>query len=235
MSSDETFSGEFDLQLGPFYASHGEEIIPSGYEESGDRLIETMGNYRLKSNIQGLPGLVRIGTYDLTRYIQEDWDRLSPELGSSVGEFPRRGFLMSSRSASQAAGRAAEEIVLEKILWRVEIDGRSGQVFWFYDAVDQGLIVKPKGVGSDDFLLRFDDNEYALVESKASFRGKVDRYVEKASRQLAITCEANNCIRFVMLALIDLNIKTVRIVLLDREQFLNSPLIRLREALRSLE
>ena len=140
---------------------------------------------------------------------------------------------MSSKSASQAAGRAAEDIVLEKILWRLQdANGKSGEVLGFYEAVERKLITKPKGVGSDDFLVKFEGGRFALVESKASFKSKPEKYIEKASRQLAYTALANSSIESVMLALVDLTRKQIRLALVDRSAFLEAPLVALRTALK---
>lgn len=224
-----SFEEEFDQQLGPFYETHGEEIIPSGFAESGDQMINTMGDYLIRSNSEALPRTLRIGHYDLTKYIQEDWDRMSPELGSPAGDFPRRGFLMSSRGPAHAAGRAAEEIVLEKLLWRLKsADGQSGEVLSFDEALESKFILKPKGIRCDDYVVKFENEKFLLVESKASFKGITDRYVEKASRQLVATCSANVCIDQVMLVLTDLLRKQIRVAILERSDFLADPLTKLR-------
>lgn len=224
----------FDQQLGPFYETHGPEIIPSGFEEAIERLADIMGTYAVTSNLNCFPDRLTIGHYDLTKYIQEEWDRLTNP-GDAAVDFPRRGFLMSSRSASQAAGRAVEEIILEKLLWKLEVDTvKAGVVHWFYDACDAGLVRKAAGIGSDDFLVELSDGRSVLVESKASFRASPEKYLDKASRQLLATCKENPSIVFVVVGLTDLTKKTIKFVGLSTSSFVGSPLATLRAELNSL-
>lgn len=201
----------FSPRLGPFYEKHGAEIVPSGFEEAMDRMADTIGDFRVSSNLTSLPREVSIGHYDLTRYIQTEWDRLTNDIEPDT-DFPRRGFLLSSRSASHAAGRAAEEIVLEQLLTHCEVDGeRATSVLWFYDALDSGVIIKPAGTCSDDYLVKLASSQYLLVESKASFVRAPDSYVTKAAKQIAATCAVNPCVTYAALALTDLKRKTIRL------------------------
>jgi hypothetical protein len=204
----------FSPQLGPFYESHGAEIIPCEFEEAMERMTDTLGTYEVRSNLTSLPDRLDISPYELTKYIQEEWDRLTGPQEAET-EFPRRGFLLSSRSPSHAAGRAAEEIVLAQLLWQIDFGTvKTGQVYWFYDALDQGLVCKPSGVGCDDYLVQLTNGTYLLVEVKASLRGKPDRFITKAIRQLRATSEVNPAISHIAIALIDLAKKTVRFLVI---------------------
>src|SRR5437016_1745125 len=102
---------DFDQKLGPFYEQHGPEIVPAGFEESLELLGETLGAYQVEVREPSLQGDLLITHYDLTKYIQDDWDRVTKQ---DPNDPPRRGFFISGRSPSAAAGRAAEEILLSK-------------------------------------------------------------------------------------------------------------------------
>lgn len=208
-----------DPQLGPFYMEHGDEFIPVGFEESLKRLADCMGVYKVRSNLPDLHGLaITIGHYDLTLYIQEEWDKfIDPE------HPPRRGFFLSSRSASAAAGRAAEEVVLGKLLWRCQFGDTSAPTCMpFWQAVDEGKIMRPQGVASDDIVLELGDGSLVCVESKASFNGKApfQRFRTKAVTQLRATVEANSQVVHVVLSFVDLKGHDVAVLALDRATLL---------------
>ena len=153
---------DFDQKLGPFYDNHGPEIVPAGFEESLALLGETLGSYQVVTSEPSLQGDMAITHYDLTKYIQDDWDRVNK---NDPNDPPRRGFFISGRSASAAAGRAAEEILLAKLLWRFETETiKAEEVLGFYSAVDAGIIKRPKGSASDDLVVKLSDGSLMLVE-----------------------------------------------------------------------
>lgn len=199
---------------------HGDEFIPLGFEESLERLADTMGAYRVRSNISELDGLtLTIGHYDLTLYVQEEWDKFNdPE------NPPRRGFFLSSRSASAAAGRAAEEVVLQKLLWRCKFDEATvKRTIPFWQAVDEGTIMRPRGVASDDIVLELSDGSLACVESKASFNGKApfQRFKTKAATQIRATAEANPQVSWAVLTFVDLKNQEVLTLSVERQEILD--------------
>ncbi|MBL8060753.1 MAG: hypothetical protein JNK63_08580 [Chthonomonas sp.] len=209
----------FDQQLGPFYDDHGPEIIPSGFDEAHERLLDCLGEFSVRSNQPELHGLkVSITHYDLTRFIQEEWDRLNnPE------KPPRKGFILSSLSPSAAAGRAAEEVVLQKLCWRLLFGSTSvARTIAFWDAVDEGLLVRPRGVASDDIVLELSDGSLACVEAKASFNGKAPfmRFRTKAVSQLQATLQANPKVSHAVLAFVDLKNRDVLLVSARRDELL---------------
>lgn len=216
---------EFDQQLGPFYMEHGEEILPTGFEEAVEQLASTMGSFSVKSNIVELHDLdLTIGPYDLTKFIQSEWDKFVDEDNP-----PRRGFLLSSRSPSWAAGRAAEEIVLEKLLWRCLLNGeRAVRIVPYWELIDEGTLIRPKGIGSDDICMCYPDGSITVVESKASFNGKAPfaRFKGKAVRQLIATCNANACVERTVLAFVDLKARSVVVIAIERAELLTDGLNR---------
>jgi hypothetical protein len=212
---------------------HGDEFIPVGFEESLERLADTMGAYRVRSNIRELDGLaITIGHYDLTMYVQEEWDKFN-----DVDNPPRRGFFLSSRSASAAAGRAAEEVVLQKLLWRCKFDGPDApNCIPFWQAVDEGKVVRPRGVASDDIVLELSDGTLACVESKASFNGKAPfgRFRAKAAAQLKATVEANPSVAHAVLAFVDLKGHEVLVLSVGRREMLTEGVTAVERVYREL-
>lgn len=204
-----------DPRLGPFYIEHGDEFIPLGFEESLERLADCMGRYQIISNFTELNGeQVTVGHYDLTQYVQAEWDKFSDPTNP-----PRRGFFLSSRSASASAGRAVEEIVLSKLLWRCHFgDLTVMRCVPFWQAVDEGTVTRPRGVASDDIVLELSDGTAVAVESKASFRGDSPyrRFRVKAVQQLSATCRANPSIAHVVLAFVDLTRRDALVLTVDR-------------------
>lgn len=214
---DET---EFDQQLGPFYMEHGEEFVPVGFEESLERVAETMGTYLVRSNMPQIDGIsIAIGHYDLTKYIQAEWDKFTDPANP-----PRRGFVLSGRSPSVAAGRAAEEIVLERLLWRCKFDSvEVVRVVPFWDLLDEGKIIRPKGQASDDIRLELTDGSIVVVESKASFNGRAPfgRFKARAIAQATSTVLANPHAAHAVLAFVDLKNRSVIVLSTDRESLLS--------------
>lgn len=216
-------SSWLDPQLGPFYMEHGDEFIPLGFEDSLERLADCMGQYSVRSNFTTLNGMrLIIGHYDLTQYIQEEWDKFS-----DLDNPPRRGFFIASRSASAAAGRAAEEVVLRKILWRCHFgDLTVGRCLSFWQAFDEGKVSRPRGVASDDIILELSDGSIVAVESKSSFKGSApfNRFKSKAVAQLMATTTSNPSIAHVILAFVDLQAHTILLITMDRSSLLSEGL-----------
>lgn len=217
-------------RLGPFYDSHGPEIIPLGYEESLERLAQALGVYAVRSNLEELDGIrLEIDHYDLTHFIQEDWDRVC------AGDSPR-GFLLASRAGAYAAGRVAEEVILRRLLRPALILGQPVHdvaSFWEYE--DRGLVVRAKGCRSDDLLVELDDGRLGTAESKATFKGTqyLRRSLTKAGVQLAATLQANPRVSFVMVGLIDISGRRLAIAAAERPSFIADPR-RFREVAEAL-
>lgn len=223
-----------DPQLGPFYMEHGDEFIPVGFEEALERLADCMGLYRVRSNIGEVDGTtVTVGHYDLTLYVQEEWVKFSDPANP-----PRRGFFLSSRSASAAAGRAAEEVVHSKVLWRCTFDGaivKRSIPFW--QAIEESKIVRPRGVASDDLVLELSNGLLVCVESKASFNGKApfQRFRAKAVTQLQATVGANASVSHVALAFADLKKRDVLLIGVRRDTLMGVGLKAVEAAYASLQ
>lgn len=228
---------QFEPQLGPFYLEHGEEFFPVGFEEAVERVADSLGVYQVRSNAN-LPSEVSVNHYDLTKFIQSDWDRLSASEGVAPIERERRGFLLSSRSSSQASGRVAEEIILRKLLEEFKYEAlQATEVLWFYEALDSGFVSKARGLGSDDFVVKLSSGGLMLVESKASFApgSKPERYIKKAAQQLLAAVKANDGVALVALCLLDLARKSVKVAVVPEPEFSNHPLASIQQAFQQIE
>lgn len=207
-------------RLGPFYEGHGPEIIPLGYEESLERLAEALGVYAVRSNLHELDGIsLEIDHYDLTYFIQEDWDRVC------AGNSPR-GFLLATRGGAYAAGRVAEEVILRRLLRPALIFGQTAcdvAAFWKYE--DRGLVVRAKGCRSDDLVVELADGRLGAVESKATFKGTryLHRALTKVAVQLSATLHANPVLSFVLVGLIDISDHRLAIAGTERASFMADP------------
>lgn len=221
---------ELGPRLGPFYETHGIELIPIGYEESAERLAQALGPYVVMSNIRCLDNTeLRVDHYDLTRFIQEDWDRVS------AGQSPR-GFLLCYRAGAFAAGRVAEEVILRRLLRSTDLFGQPVQeVLHFWQAVERGLVRRRVGLDSDDLVVRLANNVVGVVEAKASFHGSsyLRRSIQKIAAQLVATLGMNPTLTFVLVALINLEKHTIVVAGTEREHFVADPIAWLRANVES--
>ncbi len=212
---------ESHYKLGPFYDVDGTEIIPLGYEESHDRIEQSMGKYAVKSNLKEIHAMeLLITNLDMTAFIQQDWNRVM------AGNSPR-GFLLAYRGGAYAAGRVAEEVVLKKLFRNANLFGRKvKRALYFWDAVDQDLVKRTKGTQSDDLILELSGKHLVVVEAKSTFRGTsyLNKSIPKIESQLQATLQANPVIAFVIAAFVDLLNHSLVIIGKKRETFFNEGL-----------
>jgi hypothetical protein len=203
--------------LGPFYDLDGTEILPVLTEATEAAIERIMGRYQIHANIPSLDGrLLVIDGSLVTRYIQEDWNRV-------MGEEPDVGFLPAYWSTPKAVGRLAEDVVCRQLLEDETLiaGDRVRRLYMVREAVADGLIQMPrKGVRSDDLLLETEGGHWYLVESKASLTGRryLRRSVPKAWRQTLQMLAANPGISHVLYIWTSLREKFVVVLALDREQ-----------------
>jgi hypothetical protein len=208
---------EESFLLGPFFNVDTDrtEIWPVGFEESAEPLESCMGAYSVRSKEPALDGAsFRITNKDVTAFIQADWDRVFGPVA------PARGFLLAYRSGCFAAGRVAEEIVLQKLLQDAVILGsRVKEMLLFSEAQERSLVVRSKGSYSDDLILILEDGRGLILESKAAFsgRGYLRRSLPKALSQLSATLNNNPALSGAVLCLIDLRTHGVVVASLEIE------------------
>lgn len=209
-------------RLGPFYETHGPEIIPLGGEEMMEPFSIIMGTYSVRSEVAEFDDRqVVLGHYDLTMFIQEEWDRMM------VGE-PSRQFLLASRGKAHAAGRLAEEVVLKKLLINEKMFGSLiEEVLEFREAQEQERVQGvTKGTRSDDLILVLADGRIAAHESKASFRKS--RYLRdsrtKIEKQLGALLRINSGIALAFGARINFIQHTIEVAGATRDDFLDNGL-----------
>jgi len=195
--------------IGPFHDTDGSEIIPLGMEDGVESLAELIGAYRVvESDLAELRGVVvEIDGRDLTRFIQQDWDRVMQ------GDRPRRGFLMAYRSRAYATGRMVEEMLAAKLLVGAGVyDPNVARSVYFGDAEDEGLVRRPKGRRSDDLVLVSRGGDVVLVECKASHsEGYLKRSAPHCRRQLAASWRANPHAAGALAVLVNLTEKSVQV------------------------
>ena len=210
---------EESFLLGPFFDVDPDrtEIFPAGFEESAEPLELCMGAYSVRSNEPALNALTfKITNKDVTAFIQADWDRVFGPVP------PARGFLLAYRSGCFAAGRVAEEVVLQKLLQGVVILGsRVKEMLLFSEAQERSLVVRSKGSYSDDLILILEDGRSLILESKAAFSGKgyLLRSLPKALSQLSATIRNNHALAGAVLCLVDLRAHAVVLVSIQVEDF----------------
>jgi hypothetical protein len=208
---------EESFLLGPFFNvdSDRTEICPVGFEESAEPLESCMGGYSVRSNEPALNALTfKITNKDVTAFIQADWGRVFGPVP------PARGFLLAYRSGAFAAGRVAEEVVLQKLLSGALIFGsRVKEMLLFSEAQERSLVVRSKGSQSDDLILILEDGQSLILESKAAFAGKgyLRRSLPKALSQLSATIRNNPNLTGAVLCLIDLGDHRVVVVSIQVE------------------
>jgi hypothetical protein len=224
---DENIDERIDTRLGPFYDLDGTEILPMLTEATEVAIERIMGNYQVRANIPSLDGTtLLIDARLVTRYIQEDWDRV-------MGKQPDLGFLPAYWSVPKAVGRLAEEIVCRQLLEDETLlaGDRARRLFGMSEAAADGLVQWPKkGVRCDDLLLETERGCWYLVESKASLTGRryLRRSVSKAWQQTLQMLAVNPGLSHVLYIWTSLREHFVIVLALDREQAQSSSTEKLR-------